>query len=50
MDIELPSESYLYNTLKLAAETKISYIDPDKVEILRDNEARMSRIQQQFQK
>lgn len=50
MDVELPEESFLYSTLKLVVESAVSNVDPDRVEMLRDNEESMSRIQQQFQK
>jgi hypothetical protein len=37
MDIELPEENYLYNTLKVVVESPTTYVDPDKVELIRED-------------
>lgn len=48
-NIELPDELYLYTLLKEALKKQVTEVDPDYEETVKDEEYRMSRIQQQFQ-
>ena len=48
-DIELPDELYLYNLMKSASGREMTHIDPDRIELKKEDEIRMSRIQDRFE-